>query len=74
MLGRTVFAAVAAATLAVAAPLEKRDDIDPVILNFALTLEHLENAFYKGAVQRFTQQDFVAAGKSFPFLHGTHTS
>ena len=63
MLGRTVFAAVTAATAVLCAPVKKRADIDPVILNFALTLEHLENAFYKGAIQRFSLQDFTAAGK-----------
>ncbi|KAG9575209.1 Ferritin/ribonucleotide reductase, partial [Aureobasidium melanogenum] len=53
------------ATAASAAPaLVKRQssDIDGTILNYALTLEHLEATFYREALANFTAQDFAAAG------------
>jgi len=32
------------------------------VLNFVLTLEHIENAFYSQGLSTFTQKDFVDAG------------
>lgn len=64
---------VLAAGLAIAAPTEKRADFaappggDITILNYALTLEYLERAFYAGGLKNFTQAQFVAAGFADPF-------
>ena len=33
-----------------------------VILNYALTLEHLEDTFYRGGLANFTEAEFAAAG------------
>ncbi|KAH9997417.1 ferritin-like domain-containing protein [Russula compacta] len=49
--------------LALARPLPRdaaSSDIDMV--NYALALEHLQNAFYSEGLSRFTQKDFVDAG------------
>ena len=34
------------------------------VLNYALTLEHLEHAFYRDGLEAFTADDFAAAGYS----------
>jgi hypothetical protein len=41
---------------------EKRDVDDVTVLNYALTLEHLEHHFYKEALERFDEQAFLNAG------------
>lgn len=40
---------------------------DVQILNYALTLEHLENTFYRQGLANFTRQSFLDAGFADPF-------
>lgn len=58
-------AALLLASTTLAHPVEKRQAITDVdILQYALTLEHLENVFYKGAVSTMSEQMFLDAGFS----------
>lgn len=61
---------VALITLASAGPIAKRqaDGVTDVgILNYALTLEHLEKKFYEEGLANYTQAEFIAAGFPDPF-------
>lgn len=64
---RSSFITTAFAALAAAVPVEKRQAAaggpsDGVILNYALTLENLENAFYMLGLSMFSEEDFEKAG------------
>jgi len=58
----TIAAIAALAAVSTASPIKRADGVtDGVILNYALTLEHLEDAFYREGLKKFTAKDFVAA-------------
>ncbi|MCJ1364532.1 hypothetical protein MMC16_003643 [Acarospora aff. strigata] len=62
---QSVVALVAAAGLSTASPVVKRQEYsvtDVDILNYALTLEHLEDKFYREGLANYTQEQFAAAG------------
>ena len=67
----SAFLASLALSLTSANPIDKRVSTpkvnDGIILNYALTLEYLERAFYRGALKNFTQAEFKAAGFEDPF-------
>ncbi|KZT58560.1 hypothetical protein CALCODRAFT_494865 [Calocera cornea HHB12733] len=48
--------------IAAAAPVRRQSNIDSTVLNFALTLEHLENRFYADALSQFDVTAFTNAG------------
>ncbi|KAJ7028528.1 ferritin-like domain-containing protein [Mycena alexandri] len=60
----TILAALLAlsSTQRVSALPARRAITDPEVLNFALTLEHLEATFYKDSLAKFSEADFSAAG------------
>ncbi|KAG8856945.1 hypothetical protein FRB96_006208 [Tulasnella sp. 330] len=72
MIFSRVFAIVYAVG-AIASPLQKRASAGDIeILNFALTLEYLEEAFYQGAFKRWTPQDFHTAGLDYARFQQIH--
>jgi hypothetical protein len=59
----TFFSVAVLSALASAAPLKRATGpSDGDILNYALTLEHLEDTFYRDALAKFTVEDFKSAG------------
>ncbi|KAJ5157649.1 uncharacterized protein N7482_008749 [Penicillium canariense] len=63
----------AALTLAHANPVAKRAISDADILNYALTLEHLEATFYEEGLKNYTEQDFIDAGLDSTFYTNLKT-
>lgn len=63
-----IAAGLAATSFVAAVPVVKRAEIDDAtILNYALTLEHLENTFYREGLAQFSEQQFADAGYDATF-------
>jgi hypothetical protein len=61
----TIFSIAALAAVSTASPIKRADGpSDADILNYALTLEHLENTFYRDALAQYSVEDFKAANFS----------
>lgn len=58
----TILSVAALAAVASASPIKRNGVTDGDILNYALTLEHLEDTFYREGLAKFSSKDFVAAG------------
>lgn len=70
----SVILASALAAVALAAPAKRQStDIDATILNYALTLEHLEAAFYQEGITKYTEEDFKAVGLDNVFWTNLNT-
>jgi len=58
----SILSVAALAAVASASPIKRAANVtDGDILNYALTLEHLEDTFYREALAKFTVDDFLAA-------------